>query len=1090
MAFDHVKEQNIGFEEPVRIRHTDEEAGDNSQRWKPRDSIFSSGGHSRRNSIDPAAALPITYRTMSMDIDETQDQKKREDLKLASARAAKDLSELDWHIVSHSELYIRLSTSSVEGLSAEQVKRRLAEYGKNTPSSPPSHLFQDWFGYLLGGFGSILLVSSILVFVAWKPLGQPPAVANLALAIVLLAVFFLQAAFNAWQDFSSSRVMASITGMLPDECQILRDGIRTSTAAAEIVPGDVIFFRAGSKLPADIRFIEISSDTKFDRSILTGESIPWPATVDSTNNNYLETRCIGLQGTFCSSGSGVGVVVATGDRTVFGRIAKLASQPTTGMTTLQKEVYLFCIVICTLMLIMIVVVLIVWGSWLRKDHPSWINVPTLIVSCVSVAVAFIPEGLPIAVTASLTITANLMRKNKILCKSLKTVETLGSVSVICTDKTGTLTKNNMWVTDCAIGSLTMPLQLATDRHFAEKQQSSNTALNQLRSIASLCNAGQFDITTSGLPLANRKINGDATDQAVLRFAETLGPVAEVRAVWDRQFELPFNSKNKFMISVFSLAKDIGRDITLSAVESEAFSEEELLLTIKGAPDIIISRCNRYINDDGVSCPLDSNTRETIENIKNKWSREGKRVILLARKILPWATVEASQLAVEFGKEALEHARSGLTLVGMVGIMDPPREEIPGVISTLRRAGIRIFMVTGDFVLTAEAIARECRIISNPPERVHDVSALRDDASAASSGDQVSSIVISGSELTMLNGSQWKQLCQYDEIVFARTTPEQKLRIVKEFQSRHEIVGMTGDGVNDAPSLKAADIGIALGSGSDIAIEASDMVLLDKFDAIVEAVEYGRVVFDNLKKTVAYLLPAGSYAEFWPVITNVVLGLPQVLSSFLMIIICCFTDCAAATMLAFEKAESDVLLRPPRRPKKDRLVSWRLILQAYGFVGTLETVCSFAMSYWYLQRHGVPFSALWLGFGAIPDGMSSDVYTQRLNEASSIYFVNLVVMQWFNLMAVRTRRQSIFQMPPLFNKETQNLYLFPAILFALLMTFFWLYIPKFQTTLGTTSVPAIHFFLPMCFGFSILVLEEGRKYLVRKYPKGLLAKCAW
>ncbi|KAK9334223.1 HAD-like domain-containing protein [Lipomyces starkeyi] len=371
---------------------------------------------------------------------------------------------------------------------------------------------------------------------------------------------------------------------------------------------------------------------------------------------------------------------------------------------------------------------------------------------------------------------------------------------------------------------------------------------------------------------------------------------------------------------------------------------------------------------------------------------------------------------------MEHARAELTLVGMVGIVDPPREEIPGVISTLRKAGIRIFMVTGDFVLTAEAIARECRIISNPSDRVHNVSYLRHGAAAEiPRPGHITSIVISGSELPMLSDHDWDQLCQYDEIVFARTTPEQKLRIVKEFQARENIVGMTGDGVNDAPSLKAADIGIALGSGSDIAIEASDMVLLDKFDGIVEAVEYGRVVFDNLKKTL------------WPVVTNVVFGLPQILSSFLMIIICCFTDCAAATMLAFEKAESDVLLRPPRRPKNDRLVSWRLILQAYGFVGTLQTVCSFAISYWYLQRQGIPFSTLWLGFGATPHGMSSDTYTQRLNEASSIYFVNLVVMQWFNLMAVRTRRLSIFQMPPLFNKKTQNLYLFPAILFALLMT---------------------------------------------------------
>jgi len=312
-------------------------------------------------------------------------------------------------------------------------------------------------------------------------------------------------------------------------------------------------------------------------------------------------------------------------------------------------------------------------------------------------------------------------------------------------------------------------------------------------------------------------------------------------------------------------------------------------------------------------------------------------------------------------------------------------------------------VTGDFALTAQAIATECGIITNPPNLVKNISALsREDAYSISDSDEKktlvvspeaakTSIILSGPELITLNEYQWEQLCRYDEIVFARTTPEQKLRIVREFQSRDEIVGMTGDGVNDAPSLKAADIGIALGSGSDIAIEAADMVLLESFSAVVEAVQYGRVVFDNLKKTIAYLLPAGSFSEFWPVFTNVVFGLPQVLSSFLMIIICCFTDCAAATVLAYETPEADVLLRRPRKPKVDRLVDWKLMLQSYGFIGVIETLTSFAMSYWYLQRSGISFGDLWFQCGSLPASIDQDYANARLAEASSIYFVNLVVM---------------------------------------------------------------------------------------------------
>lgn len=812
---------------------------------------------------------------------------------------------------------------------------------------------------------------------------------------------------------------------------MIRDGQATTTLAQELVPGEILLIKAGNKLPGDVRFIEVSSDAKFDRSILTGmsmrssngqesltfagESLPQAAVVESTEANYLETGVIGLQGTHCASGSAVGVVVATGDNTVFGRIAKLTSEPKTGLTPLEKEVLRFVVIIVSIMLTMIIVVIIVWASWLRKDHSGWISVPTLIVDCVSVAIAFIPEGLPIALTAGLTITANIMRRNSILCKSLKTVETLGAVSVICSDKTGTLTKvrgtlgdslillipsqGEMTVTDCSISADEMTADYAGLRQKEDHSRNERSMVDQLRALAGLCNAAEFDASTLDIPIEHRKVNGDATDQAILRFSESLGSTHSLRGQWKKHFDVAFNSKNKFMLRTLSLVERQGLDVALSRQEVQDWKQDDLLLTIKGAADILLNFCTRYLGADGDRHTLDNGVRQQVEALKNRWSSNGKRVLLLARKVVHASDLVHDPSSNKFEGEIISVGKHNLTLVGLVGLVDPPRPEIPGVMETLRRAGIRVMMVTGDFALTAQAIAGECGIISNPPTLTDSFKALDRDFLPPVEKRRIhrgekekhTSIVISGSELMSLNESQWSQLCQYDEVVFARTTPEQKLRIVREFQQRNEVVGMTGDGVNDAPSLKAADIGIAIGSGSDIAIEAADMVLLDSFSAVVEAVQSGRVVFDNLKKTIAYLLPAGSFSEFWPVMTNVLFGLPQVLSSFLMIIICCFTDCAAATVLVYEAPEADVLTRPPRDLKKDKLVDWKLLLQSYGLIGVLETVSSFAMSYWYLQRNKIPFSGLWFGFGNVPAGLDQDYYNARLAEASSVYFFSLVVM---------------------------------------------------------------------------------------------------
>ncbi|KAI8713842.1 Cation-ATPase-N domain-containing protein [Fusarium sp. LHS14.1] len=516
---------------------------------------------------------------------------------------------------------------------------------------------------------------------------------------------------------------------------------------------------------------------------------------------------------------------------------------------MEKDIFRFVLLIVLIMVSWIIILVAVWAGWLRKSHPGWIDVSALIVSCVSVAIAYIPEGLPIAVTSSLTITANLMKKNKILCKSLKTVETLGSVSIICSDKTGTLAKNKMVATDCSLYTTTFTPETAMDDIRLNQRRS---GIHQIRAVAGLCNSAEFDPESGKEALVDRHIFGDATDQAALRLSEGFGLVSELREAWTSIFELSFNSKNKFMAKAFTVSKDQNVDICLGVSVAKEFTAGTVsrLLTVKGAPDILLGRCTSMVQPDGSVATLTEGQAAAVKQLKDQWSSGGKRVILLARKILSTDRILPDSSSPEFETQMMHELQSGLTLVSLLAMIDPPRPEMPEVIATLRGAGIRAFMVTGDFGLTALAIARQCGMVT--AQVVHDASSLvrfpTEDADH-SKPPRDAALLLSGADLMSLNEHQWEQLCNYNEIVFSRTTPDQKLRTVREFQARKQVVGMTGDGVNDAPALKAADVGISLTSGSDIAIEAADMVLLESFSAIVEAVRFGRAVFDNLKKVI-------------------------------------------------------------------------------------------------------------------------------------------------------------------------------------------------------------------------------------------------
>ncbi|KZV91494.1 calcium ATPase [Exidia glandulosa HHB12029] len=1038
-------------------------------------------GRSRSLSPGRNADLQIRYRTMSLRLDEPgTTSKTTEDAKKPDPAAA--LREMNVHLLTPEDVFTRFSTHPERGLDPATVARKASE-GKNKITPPPTQYWKKALNYVFGGFNFLMWIAFVVTILSYKPLGgDNPAVFNLGVAVLLLLVIVISSTFYALVDWNASRIMNSIKSLVASDAVVIRDLQRETIPADDIVVGDLVELTLGQRCPADMRLIKVSSDCKFDRSLLTGESDPVPATIDPSSENPLETKNLALMSTFLVSGSCTGIVFQIGDNSVMGRLVLMSANTKFKMTTIQREVWFFTKIVSGLALGLFALSMITWAAWTRIDHPGFSTASGAIINSIGCLTAFVPQGLPVCVALSLTIVAKRMAKRQVLVKNLATIETLGCMSVLCSDKTGTLTEGRMAVQDVAFSDRELDLS-PTHGEDDEKTEKSigPTGLSDVQMVARLCNGARFN-GSDDTELADRQIIGDATDTAILRFAEGLPDARELVAGHAINFEIPFNSRNKWMLSVIHpLTKPTDR-----------------LMLVKGAPDRLFEACTTALSSTGKIVPFNL---AYFKGVQDRWAGEGLRVLALCRRSLVGVKMDfASTNTLE--EQLIHHGFEDLTLVGLVGLRDPPRPDVKGAVDVMRKAHVKVFMVTGDYMATAIGIARKVGIITNERvDTVADVRNLADKELGSAAPDSkfpdsnIWSLAVQGSEVDALSPLEWDIIVGlYREIVFARTTPEHKLRIVEEIKSRDDnTVAVTGDGVNDAPALQAADIGVAMGAGSDVAKDAAAMILLNNdFASIPVAIENGRLVFDNLKKVIIYLLPAGTYTEFMAVLSNVFLGMQIPLSSYLQVFFSIANDVVMSVTLMAEKPESDLMLRPPRNARKDRLTDWRFFVFVYLFMGLMMWPSAMGMWFLWFQMNGIGFKDLILAFDKWTDGYkgrTADELAVLVNTGQCIYYVTMVFMQYGGLLSVRNRRVSILQSNPLWGPR-RNLAVPAGMIGTMLLAVINLYGGGIQRVFGTHPIPGMFWGIPFGIATGLLLMDETRKLLVRTYPKSIIAKMAW
>jgi len=963
--------------------------------------------------------------------------------------AAEDFS-VTWHALSAEEVLSSLGTQIEQGLTAEEAEKRQAQYGLNQLVEAPRTTFLKMVIDQLNNFVIILLIVAAVVSALlgeWIDAGA------------ILSIVVLNAVLGVIQESRAEQALAALKKLAAPEAQVLRSGHRISVPARELVPGDIVYLEAGNFVPADIRLLE-AVNLRAEEAALTGESVPVQknATISLDRDIPLgDRKNTVFMGTVVNYGRGRGVVTSTGMHTQLGMIATMLQSVEEENTPLQQRLDQLgkilgygALAVCGL--VFLVGLIRALGSMgfaeLFTTATGLEEVVDLFMIAVSLAIAAVPEGLPAVVTISLALGMREMVHRHALIRRLSSVETLGSATVICSDKTGTLTQNEMTVTKLWVDGQFVDVTGTGYRPQGEFMVDGKAVnLHQYPAamtalwLGVLNNDAQLEVTPSeegGDPVY--RIIGDPTEGSIIVAAAKAGlGLEQLIAAFPRENEIPFDSTRKRMVTMH-LINDPRSEITPATLYHHA---QQYTIAVKGAPDVVLNLCNRYqhISDDQ-ALPLDEAARARILAANDTMTQGALRVLGVAYRAIP-------ALPEEVDNDDLER---DLIFVGLIGMIDPARTEVRPALETARGAGIRTIMITGDYPNTAKAIAESIHLLSP--------------------GHQV----LTGAQLNEMTDAELQHEVQHTD-VFARVSPEHKMRIVDALRANDEVVAMTGDGVNDAPAIKASDIGVAMGiTGTDVAKETADMVLTDdNYASIVSAVEQGRIIYANIRKFVFFLL-SSNVAEIMIIFLATLAGIPTPLTAIQLLWLNLLTDGAPALALAMEKGDPDVMERAPR-PKKEPIInkSMRLGIGIQTIMQTGAVLTAFAIGLIWELQHTAGIT--------IPDGMNPIWFLIQFNDwahvadvktAETMAFVTLSLCELFRAYTVRSERASVFRLGLFSNKYMQYAVALSIVLMLLVVN-----VPFLQTVFNTHFLSWDKWLMVVGLALLPAIAEEFTKLYLRK-----------